>query len=273
MLKSVLLHLDRKEHAAPVIRVGVDLGRQAEARVRGLTLVDTRRVRAAYQGESAVSVLAEQSRCDRTARRHEAVRGHLSGACLKAGLNFDVRRVAGDPLEILPGESRFHDLVITSPAIDCPDGERSTDLSHDDLLGLLRRGMPPLLLVPARRTTFQRILLVYDGSESAARAIRSYFGLEILRHATHRLLAVAADPAAARLRLAEMADYTLHRRHGFETGYIAGDLRLLPAYAEKWDADLIVVGRRPGGSLGRFLRGDPLRDLLKSGTFGLFLTA
>jgi nucleotide-binding universal stress UspA family protein len=274
MLKSVLLHLDRAEHAAQMIRVGVELSRQTDARLRGLTLVDTRRARAAYEGETAVYALAEQSRCDRAARGQEAVRGALSQACLEAGLNFDVRRAAGDPLEILPKESQFHDLVITSRAICTADDDAATDLTHEEMLGMLRRGMQPWLIVPAERTHFQRVLLVYDGSESAGSAIRSYLGLEILSGAAHRLLAVAGDAESARLRLREMADYCLHRRPEMETGYVCGDLRcVLPAIAERWDADLIVVGTDRGGTLWGRICGDTVRDLLSAGDFGLFLTA
>jgi nucleotide-binding universal stress UspA family protein len=272
MLKSLLLHLDRTEHAAPVIRAGIDLGLQTDARVRGLTLLDTRRARESLHSESPVYAILEQSRRDRTALRQEAVRGELSRACLAAGLDFDVRRATGDPLQILPRESQFHDLVITSPATIVADGDRSTDLSHDDIIELLERGMRTLLVVPPERTSFRRVLLAYDGGESARHAIRAFLGLEILAGAAHRLLAVGPTVQTARSRLREMADYCLHRRPELETGCVCGSMRrALPSIAERWDADLIVVGMPRGGKLMRLLRGDVVRDLLKQGSFGLFL--
>ena len=53
MLKSVLLYLENAEQAASVIEFGVSLASQTEARVRGLTLVDTRRYEQAADCESA----------------------------------------------------------------------------------------------------------------------------------------------------------------------------------------------------------------------------
>jgi nucleotide-binding universal stress UspA family protein len=274
MLNSVLLHLARREQAAPVIRVGVELGLQTDARVRGLTLLDTRRAREALECESAVVAIFEQSRNEQASQGHAATRGELSEACLEAGLNFDVRRVAGDPLDILPKESQFHDLVVTSAGTSSTDGDYGADLSPDDLIGLLRRGMQPLLVVPATKTTFRRVLLAYGGGESGGRAIRTYLGLDIFSNAAHRLLAVGADAADARVRLREMADYCVRRRPRLETGCAGGDMRqVLPGFAEKWEADLIVLGMDRESALGSLFRGNVVRTLLNQGNFGLFLTA
>ena len=44
MLSSLLLHLGSATDGEPLIELGVDLARRSLARVRGLTLVDTRRL-------------------------------------------------------------------------------------------------------------------------------------------------------------------------------------------------------------------------------------
>jgi nucleotide-binding universal stress UspA family protein len=221
-----------------------------------------------------VYALDEQWRCDRAEREQEAIRGEFSRACLDARLNFDVRRMTGDPLEILPRESQFHDLVITSQATTSADDDLSPPLSRDDLIELLRRGVQPLLVVPPRRDEFRRVLLAYDGGESSGRAIRGFLGLDIFSGATHRLLAAVPEADLAQTHLREMAGYCLHRRPGLEAGYVCGDLRrVVASYAEKWDADLIVIGVDGGSSLMRRLRGDAVGDLLKRGDFGLFVTA
>jgi nucleotide-binding universal stress UspA family protein len=274
MLNSVLLHLENVDQAQPVIRVGVALARQAEARVRGLTLLDTRRFDAAFECESAGYAVMEQTRNALAERIQETVRARLSHACLEAGLNFDVRRSSGDPLQVLSQEARFHDLVVTSVVAGESSSKAATDWSLEDLTMLLDRGVQPLLVVQSNQTVVNRVLLVYDGSEAAGRAIRSFLNQGIFISAEHRLLAIGGSESAARDSLRNMADYCCSRRRELETGYAHGTLRrvLLP-YAKKWQADLIVMGVEPGNRLLRWMFGSPAADVLKKLPCGLYATA
>ncbi len=273
MLNSVLLHLESVDQAQPVIRVGVNLARQTEARVRGLTLLDTRRADAASECESAAYAVIEHTRRSLAERVQGAVRAKLSDACLEAGLNFDVRRISGDPLQVLPQEARFHDLVITS-VMAAERGTTSTDWSLRDLSKLIDRGVQPVLIVHPHQVAIDRVLLVYDGTEAAGRAIRSFLNQEIFTAAEHRLLAIGKTEESARHSLRDMADYCVARRPRLETGFTCGTPRrvLLP-YAEKWQADLIVMGVEPGKRLLRWVFGHPAVNVLKRLSCGLYATA
>jgi nucleotide-binding universal stress UspA family protein len=256
MLNSVLLHLEDAEQASPVIRLGVDVARQSEARLRGLTLLDTRRTEATHNSESAVYAMLAQARRDCVEQQHEIVREELSKACLAAGLNFDIRRRSGDPLQLLPQESQFHDLMITSLATQPADG-KVNGLTVGDLFALLLRGAHPLLIVNPNRPTIGRVLLAYDGSQSSGRAIRSFLSTCMFPDAEHRLLALGRNRKLAKSSLAEMADYCLQRCPTMEMGYVCGQARrLLLPYAEKWQADLIVLGVGRGQRLLGRLLGD-----------------
>ena len=271
MLNSVLLHLEGTDHAKSVIQMGVSLARQAEARVRGLTLLDTRRSEAAWQSDSAVLAVIEARRQAGAKQLQEAVRVDLSRACLEARLDFDVRQLSGDPLQILPQEARFHDLVITS--VNTGREPEPGDLTPRDVLRLLARGVQPLLVVQAEQPPIERVLMVYDGHDAAGRAIRSFINLGILANAEHRLVAIGGDEASARTGLREMADYCAGRR-SFETGCLTGNAgRVLLPYAEKWQADLIVLGVGPSNRLLRCLLGCAPLKLLRKLPCGLYVAA
>lgn len=243
MLSSVLLHLDDARQSDPVIRVGIDVARRCGARVRGLTMVDTRGVETACCRESAVYVLMEQNFQHYTEKKQEAVRAELSRACLEAGLNFDVRRERGNPLQVLPREARYHDLVIASIGGKASAATGSLALSETDVRDLLLQGVQPLVVVPNSLVEINRVLLVYDGSEAAGRGIRSYLNQQLFPAAEHRLLAVGTSQAEARLTLREMADYCAPRLPSLETGMACGKLpSTLSKYADKWQADMIVMG-------------------------------
>ncbi len=272
MLNSVLLYLQSAEQADAVIRLGISVAKPVEALVRGLTLLDTRRAEAALNCESVVYAAMEQTRRASTERGHKAVRADLTQACLRAGLNFDVRRIAGDPLELLPQEARFHDLVITSAAGISHSSEESSGLSSLDLIALAERGVQPLLVVRADQRAIHRVLLTYDGSEASGRAIRSFLSLGIFPQAEHRLLAIGRDELQSRVALREMAEYCVARRPSLETGCISGKpRRVLSSYAEKWQADLIVVGASRGNRLIRWLLGNTTLDLWRKLSCGLYI--
>lgn len=275
MLKSILLYLDSAEHAQSVIQFGVTLARDTDARVRGLTLLDTRALDTAHQCESAVYLSLAESRHEQTESTQNGARVALSQACLEARLNFDVRRISGDPLSILPAEARFHDLVIASSSNSKNRARAArSSLSTGDWRALLQRGVQPLMLVPPSARPLQRVLLAYDGSEASGRAIRSYLNLGILRNTDHRLLAIGKTENESRVALAEMAEYCSNHCPSFETGCATGKTRrVLAPYATKWEADLIVLGFGRGRQWLQSLVGEASVDFARALDCSLFVQA
>ena len=115
MLHSILLNLDGSSRARGVIEAGLRLAEAHQARLRGVTLVDTRRIRQLTATcESAAHVLEEQNRMHQAGSHQGLARADLSQACLAAGLNFDVRFMTGDPLVAIPSEARFHGIFLAT---------------------------------------------------------------------------------------------------------------------------------------------------------------
>lgn len=270
------MYLEDVEQAAPLIQLGISLAREASARVRGLTLVDTREVEASLECESAIYLSMASTRNAISEHTQAGAREELSKACLDAGLNFDVRRQSGNPLDILPRESRFHDLILASARVF---GGRtphtlSTTLSASDLEELVKRGVQPLMLLPPTMNSVRRVLLVYDGSEAAGRAIRTYFGLGVLKGADHRLLSVGGDENDARAALAEMAEYCLSHCRSLETGLLVGKPgRVVASYAAKWQADLVVLGVERRRWLLHRTQGRATLDSIRALQCGIFVQA
>lgn len=272
MLSSVLLHFGSPQQATELIEVGVRLARGASARVRGLTLADTRRM--ATTSATYESAVYAHNECGRLRRIEEAqaeVRTKLSQACLTAGIDFEVRRASGNPFEVLPHEAQFHDLVITSlPGPDATPSEASV-LSAGELIELLLQGVQPLLVVRRPQQSFNRILLATDGSSASAAAIRQFVGQKLFPDAELRLLAIGHSESFARSVLREIADYCRGHRLNFESGWICGQpRRLLVAYAQKWSADLVVWGVPRSNPVVRRLLGGPAESVLRSTNMALY---
>lgn len=272
MLNSVLLHFGSARHDEPVIELGVDLARRSAARVRGLTLIDTRRLDAlAASSEAACHAVSEGTRLNRVEIEQDSVRARLSQACLAAGLDFDVRRVRGNPLEVLPPESQFHDLVVTAFPRSGEPASDDSSLTAADLVDLLHQGVGPLLALRTPSRPLRRVLLVSDGAPHSARAIRQFVQQKLLPDAELRLLAIGRHEKQARESLREMADYCRSRTRAFESGWLRGSPRraLLP-YALKWGADLVVLGVPRAGRVVRRLWRDPAEQILRTTEMALY---
>ena len=170
MLNSVLLHLNGMEHGQSVIECGVGMAQRWEARVRGLTLLDT----IGWCVDFVVRIgLTPMENANAASCRTAAgdVRSQLTQACLSAGVDFDVRRMQGDPFDLLPPESQFHDLMVTYlPPPGEADELQAPGMNAAELVNLLIRGVQPMLIVRRPRQELRRVLLAYDGTPASGQA-------------------------------------------------------------------------------------------------------
>lgn len=275
MLNSVLLHFSSAQQQGPVIDLGVEFARRSVARVRGLTLIDTRKL-AALSGtcESAAYTHGEYQRLGRMEAEHEVVRSQLSQACLAAGVDFEVRRVRGNPLEVLPVEAQFHDLVVTALPPPGASEAESAALSPRELVDLLLKGVEPLLVVRSIGEPLSRVLLVNDGTPAAAKAARQFLNQTLLPQAELRLLGIGETETQAKALLRDLVDYCRTKRQHFESGWICGTARrVLPSYAEKWGARLVVLGVQRGNGMVRRLFGETAEKLLLNTDIAVYAAA
>ncbi|WP_425615607.1 universal stress protein [Anatilimnocola sp. NA78] len=273
MLSSLLLYLGGAKSASEIISLGVDLATRHGARIRGLTLLDTRRfTELATTCESAAYCTAESGRLSRVDRTHDDIRLKLSTDCLKAGINFDVRRLRGDPFEVLPRECQFHDLVITGfqPSHDWAFEQ---GLTASEVTNLIWHGVQPLLVLRSPPQLIRRVLLVTDGMPAAAKAIRQYLSQELFPTADHRLLAIGETDHQAKELLRELAEYGRgQKKPRFESGWLRGSVRSsLLAYAEKWQADLVVTGIARRNPVLRTLQTEMTEQILRKTSMGLYV--
>lgn len=276
MVKSLLLYLDEAHTARGLIEFGVSLATARSARIRGLTLQDTRSIHSAATCESAIRCCREFQRLQDAEAWQSEARERLKAACSAADLDFEVRRERGDPFEILPREAQFHDLMITS--VRSPQTRatrlqsRDATLSANEVLNLLARGVQPMLVLRTPSAPVRRILLVSDGTLASQSAVREFLRSELFPQAELRLFAIGATGEQAQNLLRELADYTRQRRRQVEGGWHRGNARtaVLP-YAAKWQADLVVTGHRRRSALLSWWP-QPAEQILRRSGMALFVS-
>lgn len=274
MFESVLLQLNDDPYGEHAIHVGVELARQCQARVRGLTLLDTRRLDSTLSNcEGAIYATGEFGRLHQHEQRQRSIRLRFCQICLSAGVDFDVRCRHANPLEVICHESRFHDLILAA----CPapgasrKGNCDSRLAPQELVDLLLRGVQPMLIVRGACSPIERVLFVCDGTNPSIRAIRTFLQQGLFPCAETRLLAIGRSKEKAQETLREMATYCRSVGTTLETGYLCGSVRkVLVPYAEKWRADLVVLGVPRRNRLLNRVFGDTARDILKKSQLALY---
>ena len=254
-VSRILVHLSGGGASEPLIEFAVQLAGLCEARLRGLTVVDTSELeKLVTVCESAAYAVSEHERLEAEELRQIQVRLGFSRACLDVGLDFDVRRRRGCMFDVLREEAKFHDLSLMS--VPTREHRRRGDPGGPEALKLILAGVSPLLVLRGVGELPQRILLVQDGSPASCRTLRTFLSQGLFPEASFRLLSVGPTVAAAKQTLREHVASLVGRLSDVETGFVVGKTpHVVPEYATQWEADLVVVGaQRKPPLIGGFLR-------------------
>ncbi len=241
MLKSVLLHLSGCYGSDQVIELGARIAQRCNARLQGLSVLDNRSLQNTGHLVSAVHTLSETTRLAHTERRQSISHDQIRQVGQRYQLEFDSLGLEGDPIRTLARESQFHDLLVGY----CPIGSQFSpgELDPWQHVELASRSRQPLYVSRGEKTDPRRVLLVYDGSVAAARAIRTFLSQSPLEMPQCRLLGVEAAANECANRLLSMRRYCESRCPDVEVGYLTGSVRrVLIPYAQKWEADVVVMG-------------------------------
>lgn len=273
MIKRILVGLTDKPSAAVSTQRAINLSRLHGAEIAGVTVVDTAALEAV--GPTPLGA-AEQARQLREHRR-EVTREHVDEAvlqfeklCEEAGVAHEVFREVGRPLERMIQLSRYYDLVILNLHELFDYGVAAEP--DETVLKLVHAGVRPILACAPDHGNIRRIMVAYNGTIEAAKAMRRLIHLRIWPEAEIKVVCFELPPDEATVLLRDAAQYC--RAHGVapETEYFPGSPKkeLLGA-AKAWDADLIVVGTSTRRRLLHWILGDVPHTLIRNSDLHLFL--
>ncbi|HHQ49453.1 MAG TPA: universal stress protein [Acidobacteria bacterium] len=169
------------------------------------------------------------------------IRQHFEDRCREAGVRFEFHAVRGPVAPTLATEAAGSALLVV--------GKRGVNAeAHGELPGsvterLLRISRTPVVVTPEGPDPVQRVLVGYDGSERARRALR--WGGELARSlgAPVSVVSVAQEADAAVRTVAEAVEYLeplgLEVRRHAASGHAP---LVLEHFAEEDQATLVCVG-------------------------------
>jgi nucleotide-binding universal stress UspA family protein len=273
MIKRILVGLSDKPSTTVATQRAINLARLHGAEIAGMTVVNT----AALESVGPTPLgAANQARQLREHRREVTIE-HVEEAvqqfarqCSEAGITHEIFREEGKPLERMIQLSRYYDLVILNLHELFDYGVAAEP--DETVLKLIHAGVRPILACAPAHGDIRKILVAYNGSIEAAKAMRRLIHLRVWPHAEFKLICFELARAEASALLEDAARFC--RAHGVtpEVEYAQGSPRqgLLEA-ARAWGADLIAIGASTRHRLLHRIVGDVPHTLIKTSDRHLFL--
>ena len=275
MIKRILVGLGGTPFTTVSTQCATQLAHQHQAQTTGVTVVDMTRLDNLGPVPAGGGIYAKRMR----EHRHQVTREGIEAAveAFKSSCSDQhvvCRRIEyeqQDPFSAMIAEARYNDLTIF--------GLRSIFdygfVSDPDkaIIKLVTQGVRPILAVADTYRPVKKALIAYSGSMESAKAIRHFLHLrpwpDVALHIVHFNETKDKEP----FLLDHAADFC--QAHGFETTTedLDGQARTdLVPYAQKMDADLIVMGNSVHKSLIKQLLGDTVLETIKTADRPLFLS-
>ncbi len=273
MIKAILVGLGDEKYARSATAHAIQLAKQHEAHLTGVTLFDPDCLDMGPipigAGESARELREHREAQMREVLEHAVT--HFQTSCKSAKIAHDVIRETGNAFSAIISASRYYDVIVCGLRNLFAHGV--VDEPPNELVRLVEEGVRPLIAVGEDYREIKRVLIAYSGSTESAKTMKRFIEQRHWPDATLKIVTFDTDREAADTRLAEARHYC--ELHGFKPEIEAvaesPSSSLLP-YAQGWNADLIVLGNSAKRLLLRRIFGETALNIVGNADRPLFLS-
>jgi len=276
MIKKILLGLGGTPYTTVAIQRAVQLAKQFEAEITGVTVLDLDRLRRAglAQGKAVPDAM---NRVNLVRDRFEEAISAFESTCAAEGIRFQVKKEEKETsFDLMISLARYHDLMIFGLRSIFQYNISIHDLSieepKDTLARLIAAGVRPIIAVSDTFRPIQKVLIAYSGSMESAKAMKRFVQLRLWPDAKLKIVTFQRSEDKAQQLLCDASEYC--RAHGFsaQTESNPGSPKdfLLP-FAVYWQADMIVLGNSARNLLVKRLLGETALHIIRNADRPLFL--
>lgn len=277
MIKKILVALDPDSDTAVATRYATDIARRYGASVTGLAVVDLGRIEADTKGGGIGSYYyAEKLREKLTTETRSKARELLDkyeAAMNETGVDHVEVVEEGVPFQRIVEDMKYHDLLVIGKDPHFFYG--MPDKSTDTLARVVRDTVGPTLVVGKSYGAIGRVLVAFDGSNAASRALKQFvhsmpFGKDVELHVVN-VYDKDANESELTLRLVD----EFLKSHGIEakTTAIKGGktIELLMDHINAIDATLLIAGAHSVSALRRMAFGSTTSKLIEESPIPMFV--
>jgi len=273
MIKRVLVALSGSPYTPAAMEHGFDLANTHQAEITGVTVTDLAKLAnvgpVPLGGGAAAAELSHQRIADAEQRIAECVANYKT-ACDAHGVTGHLHQEAGDIIDEITKLWRYNDVVVFGlrglfeyGVIHNPD---------DMLIRIIKSGIRPILAVDKEYRDINNVMIAYNGSLEAAKAMKSFVQTRIYPNVNLRIVSFEKRKDDPQELLSDAKKYCA--AHGFEaeTDHVDKEPRdHLIDYAERNGMDLIVMGSTGRSRLTEYILGDTVLTAIKHCHIPLYL--
>jgi nucleotide-binding universal stress UspA family protein len=275
MIRRILVGLGGTPFSKVSTRCATELARLHQAQTTGVTVVDLGKMGKIGPVPAGAGFYAQRMRERQFQVTREGIEAAVAAFKEHCGNQKVVcRRIEyeqKDPFTAMIAEARYNDLTIFGLRSIFDYGFTSDP--DKAIVKLISQGVRPILAVAETYRPVKKALVAYSGSMESAKAIRHFLHLKPWPDVSLHLVNFREGAEPEPHLLKDAADFCT--AHGFEvqTDQVDGQARkdLLP-FAQKIDADLIVMGNSVQKTLMKQLLGNTVLEAIKSADRPLFLS-
>lgn len=282
MVKSMLIGLDGSPFSHAAVELGLRWARQLDAMLVGIGIVDEPAMPTPLPGPMvpglpppepfAQVVGLDQRLLHEDQRRVERYLQQFTLQCAEHQVPCKLLEDLGVPSERLLAQAQRFDLVILGRRTFFHRG--SSEELDATLKEVARNCSRPVVTVPNSIRESKCVMVAYDGSPQAARALQAFEVSGIDKDKKVHIVSVAATHTEAEKHAQQAADFLTWHDRSFMVHAVASDDH--PAQAiikQTWicDPSILVMGVFGHGKLRDYLFGSVTRTLLKESPVPLFL--
>ncbi len=276
MFKNIMIAVDGSAYSESVIGHAAALSRLYRGRIIVFTVVDVRIFEwaSAVGADGFVTIVPSGTFQEESIKLLEEKAEKILQKCgqllEKEQVPYKLEKAVGSPAELVLAKSQIADLVIMGKR-----GEFERWDNHDlgvTVQTVCRSIVKPLMVVKKEPRSIQKILLGYDGSEHANRALQHSAQLVDKFQAHLTVVCVNDDLEAGKQYCEEAGEYLESYSRQVHTEVITGEpSKQLVAYAQSQSMDLIVIGAFGRSRIRQAILGSTTEHILRFSTCPVLL--
>ena len=274
MLESLLIGLDGSQHAKSAMELGLRWAKKFNAFLGGIGIVDVPELCSAEMmpvGGAYYKKHRDQKRVKRAWEQVTHFLEEFAQTCLKAGVAARLLGKEGLPHERILLEAQPYDLVLLGQQTHFQPREALEDTT----LHFVLKGSPcPVVTVPEHLSESESVLIAYDGSLQAARALRAFESSGIGQSQSVHLVTTSSDKQEAVRHVEWGAEFLRRHQLAVTTHPIVSSkspAAVILEQAENLKVGMIVMGAYGRSAIYEFFLGSVTKTVLQEAQVPLFL--
>jgi len=274
MIKRILVPLDSSHYTENAIKYAIMIAKKHNASITGMTVLDITAIEKSVGSVPLGGIYwaekLEEAKIAEVNNRLSLVEKKFAESCFGNNVNYNLEASKGIPSDWILKKAKFYDLVImgmrTYFELENPDK------AGDTIKKVLNHSVVPILIVPENYVNIQNVLVAYDGSMQATRALHGFIHLARVLNFNIKLLNSTPDKEYAEFLKTNLTEffeaYGINNVEFIHTEKNIIDIIDAEFYREN---DLFVIGAHSKNTVKEFFIGSLTNYLIDNYDKPIFL--